>query len=91
VNPRPPGSERRKEIREPASGWIELLFEDPEPVMASGEILDRSAHGFRSTHDCPRLRPGVEVSFRSGDRAGRARVMWTQVQGSRCVSGFLVL
>lgn len=91
MNPVPPGSERRKEIREPATGWVELLFEDPEPVLAFGEVLDRSAHGFRAAHECGKLKPGVEVSFRREDRAGRARVMWTQVQGARCVSGFLVL
>jgi hypothetical protein len=91
VNQIPPGGERRKEVREPASGWVELLFEDPEPVLVSGEILERSLHGFRAAHNHSRLRPGLEVSFRSEHRAGRARAMWTQVQGARCVSGFFVL
>ena len=90
MNPAAPGTERRKEVREPASGWVELLFEDPAPVVAMGELLDRSVHGFRAAHGNVRLAPGMEVSFRSRDRTGRARVMWTQVHGGRCVSGFYV-
>lgn len=91
MNPGGTGVERRREARQPASGWVELLFEDPEPSLAVGELLDRSEHGFRARHDSGRLVPGLEVSFRREDRAGRARVMWTQVQGVNRTSGFVLL
>jgi hypothetical protein len=83
--------ERRKEGRRPASGWIELLFEDPEPLLVTGELLESSRQGFRAAHDSSRLLPGAEVEFRSEDRLGRARVIWTRILGGRRTSGFLLL
>ena len=83
--------ERRKEGRQPASGWVEFLIDEPAPSLAMGELFERSAHGFRATHDSNRLVPGAEVAFRCESRVGRARVMWTQIHGARRVSGFLVL
>ena len=83
-------NERRREPRQPASGWVELLVDGPEPSLLVGELVDRSEHGFRVEHKSTLLSTGMEVSFRSADRDGRARVMWTRIDGTRHLSGFLI-
>ena len=83
-------NERRKEPRQAASGWVELLVDGPEPCLVVGELVDRSAHGFRAEHKSNLLVTGMEVTFRSQDRDGRARVMWTRIDGARHMSGFLI-
>jgi hypothetical protein len=83
--------ERRTEERSPQSGAIRILFDDPHPIAVEAELTEVSDHGFRATHDSRGLAPGLVVEYTRGATAGVARVIWTHVQDSRCVSGFLIL
>jgi hypothetical protein len=83
--------ERRQEQRSPQSGTIEILFENPAPVILQAELIETSGHGFRCAHAAPGLAPGVEVRYATRSSKGTARVIWTHVLEGRCVSGFLIL
>jgi hypothetical protein len=85
------GRDRRIAPRRPASGSVELIFENPTPMAVAAELLDTSATGFRAVHTSVALEPGVEVEYRRSGAAGRARVVWTQITQDRRVSGFVKL
>jgi hypothetical protein len=88
----PPGNpERRKEERSPQSGKMTIVFEDPSPVTVLAELIEVSGRGFRAAHDAKALTTGLEVDYMSGNSSGRARVIWTHVLETRCVSGFLIV
>jgi hypothetical protein len=83
--------ERRGAPRVPATGRIQLSFEDPDPTVVEGELVESSATGFRVVHDSKSVSPGVEVEYRHKGTNGQARVIWTHVLNERRVSGFLIL
>jgi len=84
--------EKRKEPRLPADGPVALQPRDAalKPEIA-GELVDVSHSGFRARHGCRTFYTGLEVDFRHGFAAGRARVIWNRITGADVESGFLVL
>lgn len=87
----PSPSDRREQPRSPASGPVELTFENPLPAIVSAELIEISQRGFRAAHYSVALVPGLEVQYSIGGACGRARVIWTHVHGPERLSGFLVL
>jgi len=85
-----PATERRSEIRRPASGPVALSFADPLPVTVSGTLLDISSGGFRAAHGNPSLRAGMDVEFAHAAASGKARVAWNRIAGSVIETGFVV-
>jgi hypothetical protein len=85
------GRERRVAPRQATSGRVELIFENPTPMVVAAELVDTSATGFRALHASSELEPGVEVEYRRSGAAGRARVVWTQITRDARVSGFVTL
>jgi hypothetical protein len=83
--------DRRQAPREPAEGRVRISFENPAPTTVDAEWIENSATGFRVVHDSHALEPGLEVSYESPTRSGRARLIWTHVLDGRCVSGFVVI
>jgi hypothetical protein len=83
--------ERRRAPRLPASGRVEILFEDPLPASVEAELVDTSARGFRISHESSRLVPGLEVRLQRDGPVRRARVIWTHILDGRSVSGCLLL
>jgi hypothetical protein len=84
-------ADRRHEPRIPASGLIEIFFEDPLPATIEAELQETSDRGFRILHGCQQLVPGLEVRMRRNGATQRARVMWTHLAEGRRVSGCLLL
>jgi len=83
--------DRRESPREAADGTVEISFSAPALTVVKGVLVETSASGFRASHDCEALEPGLEVQYlRTGSR-GSARVIWTHVLEGRRVSGFLVI
>lgn len=57
-----------------------------------GQLLDRSANGFRAEHRSPGLTCGQVVEFRlPASVTGRARVVWTRIAGEHVESGFFIV
>ena len=83
--------ERRTQPRQASSGPIEIHFDNPVPAVTRGELLDTSATGFRVRHDCKFLEAGLRISFSRAGQTGRARVVWTLIEGSNRVSGLMIL
>jgi len=83
--------ERRIAPRVPRSGRLEITYADPLPATVDAELIESSSTGFRASHACARLVPGLEVHFGGGGNSGRARVIWTHVLQKQRVSGFLLL
>ena len=86
-----PRHELRKEPRVAARGNVHLHFEDPLAVDVEANLLDISGSGFRASHQCVMLSPGLLVEFRHKLKRGRARVIWTQLRDGQHVSGFMIL
>ena len=86
-----PGHDLRKEPRAAARGSVHLHFEDPLAVEVEANLLDTSTSGFRASHNCVMLSPGLLVEFRHKLKTGRARVIWTQLRDGQHVSGFMIL
>ena len=83
--------ERRRVLRQPCSGRVELSFEDPVPRTVAAELIELSSLGFRAAHQCRTLDPGMEVHYQRDGVSGRARVIWTHLLEGRHTSGFLLL
>jgi hypothetical protein len=83
--------ERRAEPRHPASGHIRLRYADYLGASVDGILLDTSEHGFRALHNCPTLASGQNVLFEHSGLKGRARVMWTRIDGDQVQSGFYIV
>jgi hypothetical protein len=81
--------DRRVATRTPAEGAVTLSFSNPAPMTIQAEWVESSATGFRLVHDSSALEPGIEVSYESPARSGRARLIWTHVLDGRRVSGFV--
>jgi len=84
-------AERRKESRSRAHGVVQLLVEDPAPLVICAQLVDVSAGGFRAVHHCAALSSGQEVRFTHGLARGRARVVWSITRPGTVESGFLVM
>lgn len=90
------GAEQRREPREAAGGIVRFSFRETGSKLAlrkvRGQLVDRSAGGFRAEHDCSELTSGQVVRFRIGASArGQARVVWTRIQEDRVETGFVIL
>jgi len=83
--------ERRRERRTRESGIVEIAISSPTPLTIQADLVETSASGFRASHGCQALEPGLAVGFTRNGLSGRARVMWTHVLNGRRTSGFLVL
>jgi hypothetical protein len=70
---------------------VENAILNPAPLTIRAALVETSASGFRASHDCQALEPGLAVSFTRNGLCGRARVMWTHILDGRRTSGFLVL
>jgi|KBSMisStaDraftv2_1062788.scaffolds.fasta_scaffold112166_2 hypothetical protein len=84
-------SERRRAERLPASGRVEISFEDPTLVTVDAELLETSATGFRIAHDSKELISGLNVVLHRESVTSRARVIWTHLLNGRRVSGCVAL
>jgi len=51
--------ERRREKRAPGSGIVEIAISNPAPLTIQAALVETSASGFRASHDCQALEPGV--------------------------------
>lgn len=80
--------ERRAAIRQPATGavWLRSTEGDVE-----GQLIDRSATGFRVAYASGELSTGLEVDFVIGQQQGRARVAWNRFTRRHWESGLLIL
>jgi hypothetical protein len=83
--------DRRNAPRSATTGRVRIWFENPMRVDLEADWIESSATGFRLAHDSNALEPGLEVSYESEGRRGRARVVWTHVFEGRRVSGFIAL
>ena len=83
--------ERRAEPRVEASGHVRLRITDYLGANLEGVLLDTSAQGFRASHNCPTLAAGQTVLFEHSRAKGRARVVWTRIDGEQVQSGFYVM
>jgi hypothetical protein len=84
--------EKRREPRHQATGRLTLHPADGGPgSRIEGQLMDISVHGFRAAHSNAGLGAGQEVRFEHAHARGRAKVVWTRVQGSTVETGFVVL
>ncbi len=84
-------SEKRSEVRRPATGTVKVKFADPEVWEIDGRLMDVSSSGFRMAHDCASLHSGQVVEFSHFEARGRAKVMWNRILSDGVESGFLVV
>ena len=83
--------ERRRAERLPASGRVEISFEDPTLVTVDAELLETSTTGFRIAHDSKALISGLNVLLHREGVISPARVVWTHLLNGRRVSGCVAL
>jgi len=83
--------ERRAEARAAAHGLVRLRGDGLLETRVEGRLLDTSDRGFRAVHNCPTMASGQVVNFEHMGAAGRARVMWTRIDGDQVQSGFYIL
>jgi hypothetical protein len=83
--------DRRQTPRFHASGPVQVLFDDPIPVIVEAELHETSDRGFRISHDNQLLVPGLKVRLRRDGAVQQARVIWTHILEGRRVSGCLLL
>jgi hypothetical protein len=83
--------ERRRAPRIAQSGGVEISFDDPMATTIHAKLIERSSSGFRASHECKNLDPGMEVRYQREGFSGTARVMWTHVLQGQRVSGFLLI
>ena len=84
-------SDRRAELRRPASGHVEIRPEGFRAMSVLGEMVDINSSGFRARHGFQPLGSGHIVEFAYGSVEGRARVVWTRILSDHVESGFLIL
>ena len=83
--------ERRRAPRIAQTGYVELSFDNPVPTTINANLIERSSTGFRASHECKTLDPGLLVRYDRQGFSGTARVMWTHVLDGQRVSGFLLI
>ncbi len=83
--------ERRREVRIPTTGRVEIVIDNGVHDTIEAELIDISASGFRAGHHHTRLELGDRVSFTHAKAQGEAKVMWNRVAGGSVQTGFLVL
>ena len=86
-----PHDERRAEERVTAEGDVTLWLNGSALAAVPGRLVDIAKSGFRARHRSPTLSPGTIVEFELPGVHGRARVVWTRIQGERIESGFLIV
>jgi len=84
-------ADRRREPRRPASGRVQLKFENEPPGEVQVELMDVSASGFRASHRHGALPLGTNAAFRHPEAAGTARVVWNWMQPDHDETGFVVI
>jgi len=82
--------ERRELERLPATGRITFCLIGTRDSI-TGQLVDRSEHGFRAIHTGLTLRSGDDVTFRMAAFQGTARVVWTRAKASERESGFRIV
>jgi hypothetical protein len=88
---KPSQTERRKELRSPASGELWLFVDGPGTLKIEGRLIDLSRHGFRVAHRYAGMAAGCEVRFRHTGGEGKALVVWNRILAGSVESGFLIL
>ena len=83
--------EMRREPRRSSQGAVMVRFDNPQPFVIHGRLLDVSEHGFRMSHEFRGLEPGRDVEYSHTENAGLARVVWNRIVEARVETGFLVL
>jgi hypothetical protein len=88
--------EQRREPRQSGAGDVRFLIPSSGVnaglTEVHGQLLDRSASGFRAEHEFPGLTCGQIVEFRlKGSAKRQARVVWTRIMGARVETGFFIL
>lgn len=81
----------RREVRRRLDAAVLVRFENPNPFVIHGRLIDVSYGGFRMAHSCPELSSGQVVEFSHIESAGRARVIWNRIAGEKVETGFFVL
>jgi hypothetical protein len=84
-------ADRRREPRRPASGTVQLKFENHPPGTVEVDLMDVSTSGFRTTHHQGLLPLGTNAAFRHADAAGKARVVWNWMFPDHVESGFVII
>ena len=84
-------SDRRAELRQPASGHVKIRPEGFPSISVPGEMVDINSSGFRARHGLRALGSGHIVEFAYGSVEGHARVVWTRILSDHVESGFLIL
>ena len=82
---------QRREPRRATQGAVMLRFDNPQPFVIHGKLLDVSQHGFRMSHEYRGLDAGSVVEYSHTESAGKARVVWNRIVETRVETGFLVL
>jgi hypothetical protein len=83
--------EMRREPRRASQGAVMVRFDNPQPFVIHGKLVDVSAGGFRMSHEYRGLDAGSIVEFSHTEAAGRARIVWNRIIDTRVETGFLVL
>ena len=88
--------EQRREPRQSGAGEVRFLIAvsgaNTGLTEIHGQVLDRSASGFRAEHGFAGLTCGQIVEFRiNGSAKRQARVVWTRIMGARVETGFFIL
>ena len=88
--------EQRREPRQSEGGDVRFVVPggdaDTGQTEVRGQLLDRSAGGFRAEHGFPGLTCGQVVEFSlKGSPKRQARVVWTRIMGPRVETGFFIL
>ena len=83
--------EMRREPRRSVRGAVMVRFDNPQPFVIHGKLIDVSEGGFRMAHEYRALDAGSVVEFSHTEAAGKARVVWNRILDSRVETGFLVI
>jgi hypothetical protein len=84
-------AEQRREPRRVTQGSAMLRFDNPQPFVVYGRLMDVSASGFRMAHEYRNLESGQIVEYSHAEGVGKARVVWNRILASRVETGFLVV
>ena len=91
MSAQPQFRDQRREPRRATQGAVMVRFDNPQPFVIHGKLLDVSQHGFRMSHEYRGLDAGSVVEYSHTESAGKARVCWNRIVETRVETGFLVL
>ena len=83
-------ADKRCEPRRPASGKVQLRFENGRDDVEV-DLMDISASGFRASHCHGSLPLGANAAFRHPEAAGKARVVWNWMHPDHMETGFVII